>query len=249
MRQLLLILTLLLATAGNAGAATLRVAVASNFSQTAKQLVERFQNESGHRVLLSPGATGKHYAQIRNGAPFDAFLAADSDRPRLLEQQGLALPGSRFTYAQGRLLLWSPDSELIDPEGKVLQNGTFRHLAIGNPRLAPYGRAGWQTLERLELAKALAGRLVRGENIGQTFQFVASGNAELGLIALSQVRRPGEEIPGSFWLVPEHLYDPIEQQAVLLRESEAARDFFAFLRSEQAKRLLQAFGYNGRDAY
>lgn len=248
MRQLLLSLILLLSTAGNALSATLKIAVASNFSQAAKQLAERFQAERGHRVLLSIGSTGKHYAQIRNGAPFDAFLAADSRRPLLLEQEGLALPGSRFTYAVGRLLLWSPDGSLIDPQGKVLTDGSFRHLAIGNPRLAPYGRAAWQVIERLGLETSVTGHLVRGENIGQTFQFVSSGNAELGFVALSQVQRPGAPIPGSFWRVPEHLYDPIEQQAVLLRDSEATRDFFAFLKSPETERLLQRFGYTRPDA-
>lgn len=225
------------------GEATLRVAVASNFADTLSAVAARFEQESGHQLILIPGSTGKHYAQIHHGAPFDIFLAADTLRPELLQQEGLALPGTRFTYAVGKLVLWSPDEGVVDPAGKVLEQPDFRHLAIANPKLAPYGQAAWEVLQARGLWDALEDRLVRGENISQTIQFVDSGNAELGFVAWSQVQRPGRQPTGSWWEVPQVLYTPIEQQAVLLRDSPLARDFLAFLRSEEVRTILRDYGY------
>ncbi|HEB95159.1 MAG TPA: molybdate ABC transporter substrate-binding protein [Sedimenticola thiotaurini] len=225
------------------------VAVASNFIAAARVLAERFQEVSGHQVRLIAGATGKHYAQIRHGAPFHLFLAADARRPALLEQAGLVQPDGRFTYAIGRLVLWSPDPGLVDGAGSVLERrGAFRHLAIANPKLAPYGRAARETLQALGLWRSLQGRLVRGENIGQAYQFVRSGTAQLGLVALSQLRADESAPEGSRWLVPERLHAPIEQQAVLLRDTPAARGFLAFMRSDEGRALIRRFGYEVGDA-
>ncbi len=217
----------------------IRVAVASNFANAGKALARRFEQQSGHKVQLVSGSTGKHYAQIHNGAPFEAFFAADARRPERLESEGLIQPGSRFSYALGRLVLWSPDADVVDPKGTVLKEGNFRHLAVANPKLAPYGRAARETLRHLGLWQLLRGRMVRGENIGQTFQFVKSGNAELGLVAGSQALQQS----GSRWEVPPNLYAPIVQQAVLLKNAPAARDFLAFVRSEQGREVIRAHGY------
>jgi molybdate transport system substrate-binding protein len=238
------LLALLLCLCGTAAADEIRVAVASNFSETLQVIAARFEQASGHRVILLTGSTGKHYAQIRNGAPFDLFFAADAARPQRLEAEGAAVSGSRFTYAEGRLLLWSPDPDLVDAEAAVLRSGSFRHLAIANPKLAPYGKAAREVLTAMGLWDALQDRMVRGENIGQTFQFVASGNAELGFVAASQVLRPGQGVPGSLWEVPRALYSPIEQQAVLLRDSPAGRALLAFLRSGEIRELIRRSGYD-----
>ena len=229
---------------GNTAAEEIRVAVASNFIGAAKSIAEQFQARTDHIVTLISGSTGKHYAQIRNGAPFDVFFAADARRPELLEQEGLALPGSRFTYAVGRLVLWSPLEGLVDPEGEVLGEGDFRHLAIANPKLAPYGKAAWEVLQARGLWRGLQGRVVRGENIGQTFQFVVSGNAELGFVALSQLQRPGHSAAGSFWLLPQALYAPIRQQALLLSSNQAAQDFMDFVKNTESRAIIRAHGYD-----
>ncbi|MAT66004.1 MAG: molybdate ABC transporter substrate-binding protein [Gammaproteobacteria bacterium] len=240
-----LLIPLWLALPLTATADILTLAVASNFAQPMQTLIEAYEAESPHRVRLSIGSTGKLYAQIRNGAPFDAFFAADRARPQRLESEGLAVSGSRFTYAIGRLVLWSPEPTRITSAGKALSRDDFSHLAIANPRLAPYGLAARQTLERMGLWETLLPRLVRGENIGQTFHFVSSGHAELGFVALSQLPRDaGNAIAGSHWVVPASLYDPIEQQAVRLRESTAIRDFMRFIRSEQARALIHGYGYS-----
>ena len=230
--------------AGQSIAEETRVAVASNFRVAIETLAERFEADTGHEVSLIFGSTGKHYAQIKNGAPFDAFFAADIKRPELLEQEGAALPGSRFTYALGKLILWSPQAGYVDPEGKVLGQGTFRHLAIANPKLAPYGKAAREVLQARGVWNALKAKTVRGENISQTFQFVSSGNAELGLVAWSQVKQPGHRMTGSWWKVPQALYTPIEQQAVLLKENTAARAFLSFMKSEKSRALIRSFGYD-----
>jgi len=229
---------------GIVAAAEIQVAVASNFSQVVGILASRFEATTGHRVSVIPGSTGKHYAQIRNGAPFDVFLAADALHPQRLEDGGLAIPGSRFTYAVGELVLWSPREDYVDDQGEVLENGEFRHLGIANPGLAPYGLAAREALESLGLWEGLQDRMVRGENIGQAYQFVASGNAELGFVALSQVMKPGREVAaGSIWLVPQELYTPIEQQAVLVQDNAAAREFIEFIESAEARRIIQENGY------
>ena len=246
MPQVLLKLLLVTATtliSGQAMADEIRIAVASNFAGAIKAAVGLFEAESGHRVTLAFGSTGKHYAQIRNGAPFDAFFAADARRPELLEKESLAIAGSRFTYAVGKLVLWSPATAYVDSQGKVLKQGTFRHLAIANPELAPYGIAAREVLTEHGLWDKLERRLVRGENISQAFQFVASGNAQLGFVAWSQVKRPGHVVKGSYWDVPPALYSPIEQQAVLLKDTEAGRAFMSFMRSEKAIRIIRDHGY------
>jgi molybdate transport system substrate-binding protein len=221
-----------------------RVAVASNFRDAMSALATRFEQISEHQITLIFGSTGKQYAQIRNGAPFDAFFSADSRRPELLERESLAVPGSRFTYAVGKLVLWSPQAGYVDPGGKNLERGDFRHLAIANPNLAPYGTAAREALQALGLWEQLGPRLVRGENIGQAFQFVSSGNAQLGLVAWSQLRRNDATIEGSYWLVPARYYSPIEQQAVLLRDTVAARTFISFIRSEESAKIIRAHGYD-----
>jgi molybdate transport system substrate-binding protein len=238
----------LLLIAGGSVADDVRVAVASNFAETLKIIAERFERDTGHRIIRIIGSTGKHYAQIRNGAPFDAFFAADVERPALLEQQGAAAPGSRFTYALGKLVLWSPQLDYVDAEGKLLADEKIRHLAIANPKLAPYGRAAQQVLQSRGVWRSFQGRLVQGENIGQTFQFVKSGNLALGFVAFSQLKRPGQSIEGSLWEVPQSLYSPIAQQAVLLREDQATRDFLAFVRTEESLQTIRDFGYGTPNA-
>ncbi len=220
-----------------------RVAVATNFAEVMEELAERFEAASGLTVLVSSASTGAHYAQIRNGAPFDVYFSADRERPELLEQEGLSVPGTRFTYAIGRLALWSPDPGLVDDAGAVLASGQFRYLAIANPELAPYGAAARQVLVRRGLWDGIQDRLVRGQDIGQAYAFVSSRNAELGFVALSQIQRPDAAVEGSRWIVPESEHDPIEQQAVLLVDTAAAREFLAFVRGEEATALIQSFGY------
>lgn len=242
-RQAVWLLLLLLLPA-LVSADQLRVAVASNFAGAMTALGERFEAHTGHRLSLVIGATGKLYAQIRNGAPFDVLFAADEERPRLLEDQGLALPGSRFTYARGRLVLWSPRPGYVDSEGRVLERAGFTHLAIANPRLAPYGAAARELLQARGLWQGLQGQLVRGENIAQTYQFVGSGNAELGLVAYAQILDAEGHAQGSYWLVPAGLYRPIEQQAVLLRDSATARDLLAFVKGDEAGVIIRAHGYD-----
>jgi molybdate transport system substrate-binding protein len=219
------------------------VAVASNFTKPINVIAKKFEEETGCRVVLSFGSTGRHYAQIKNGAPFEVFLAADQRRPELLEEEGNAIPGSRFTYAVGRLVLWSPRSGYVDSSGHVLRGTDSKYIAMANPRLAPYGVAARQTLEALGLWDGLQDRLVRGENIGQTFQFVKSGNVNLGFVAYSQIINPGRPLPGSMWMIPQKLYTPIEQQAVLIKDNPAARAFMEYLRSPEALEIIRAYGY------
>jgi molybdate transport system substrate-binding protein len=247
--QRVLLFALLMIGGGDLLAEPLRIAVASNFLAPAKSLAERFENTSGQKLAVSAGSTGKLYAQIVNGAPYDAFLAANVAEPARLESEGRAVLGSRFTYAVGRLILWSKDPALLRAGAGLdrVRRGAFERLAIANPRTAPYGAAAVQTMRALGLDPAALGpRLVRGENVSQTFQFASSGNVALGFVALSQVLHPGRPSEGSYWLVPSDLHDPIEQQAVLL--AGAARDapakaFLAYLRSREARELIAAYGY------
>ena len=225
-------------------AADIRVAVASNFRPAMLELVKRFEEQTQHKVILISGSTGKQYAQIRHGAPFDAFFAADSERPAGLEQQGIAVPGSRFTYAIGKLVLWSPEPGYIDSQGVVLEQNDFEHLAIANPELAPYGLAAQQVLQARGLWELLQTRLVRGEDISQAFQFVASGNARLGFVAYAQVKMPGKFPDGSWWDIPQALYDPIEQQAVLLLDTGPGRAFLQFIQSAEALKIIEDSGYS-----
>lgn len=235
-------LLLALPVSGRVWAEPLRVAVASNFAGTMRAIADRFERQASDRVVLSSGSTGRHYAQIVNGAPFDLFLAADAERPRLLEEAGLAIPGSRFTYALGRLVLWSPRASYVDVAGDVLRQGPFRHLAIANPALAPYGRAARQVLQGSGLWARLEDRLVMGENVAQAYQFVASGNAELGFVSASQLG-PNGVSGGSAWFPDQGLYDPIEQQVVGLTDAPAARALLAYLRGDEAAAIIRANGY------
>ena len=228
-------------------AAELRVAVASNFRHAMDSLADRFEAATGHEVTVIVGSTGKHYAQIVNGAPFDAFFSADVERPLRLEREQRIAPDSRFTFAVGKLVLWSPREEFVDAEGRVLLTDAFDHLAIANPQLAPYGAAAREVLESLGLWERLGGKLVRGENIGQTFQFVASGNADLGFVSRAQLETPGRTFGGSGWEPPQSHYSPIEQQAVLLRDTAAGRAFLTFVQTEEARALIRAYGYDVPD--
>jgi len=243
MFRIITIVCLLILNIGQAKSEQIRVAVASNFSDAIKSISQRFEEKTGHKVVLIFGSTGKHYAQIKNGAPFDVFFAADTKRPELLEQEGISRAGTRFTYAIGKLVLWSPKPGYVDTDGKLLGKGKFKHLAIANPKLAPYGKAAQQVLQARGLWSNFRGRMVRGENIGQTFQFVKSGNAELGFIASSQVIRPDSSIPGSIWKIPQSLYSPIKQQAVLLKNNTLAAEFLAFVKDPAALEIIQGFGY------
>ncbi|MDT8406875.1 MAG: molybdate ABC transporter substrate-binding protein [Methylococcales bacterium] len=243
MQSILISTLVLLLGFSQAFADEIHVAVASNFTDASKDIAKAFEQKTGHKVILAFGSTGKHYAQIKNGAPFAAFFAADVKRPKLLEQEGLALPDSRFTYAIGKVVLWSPEPGLIDANAEVLNQGDFRYLALANPKLAPYGKAAEQVMRAKSLWTALQNRMVRGENIGQTFQFVNSGNAQIGFVAYAQIKRPGTAITGSFWEPAQSLYDPIEQQAVLLKDQAAARDFLDFVKSETAIDIIQGYGY------
>jgi len=228
---------------GQSRAGEIRVAVASNFSTTMLAITTRFESNTGHKVKLVPGSSGKHYAQIINGAPIDLFFAADIHRPEKLEKEGRTISGTRFTYALGKLVLWSPKVGKVDFKGNVLEHGKFRHLAIANPKLAPYGKAAEEVLKSRGLLGVLGKSLVRGENIGQTFQFVESGNAELGFVAYSQLKNLARPAGGSFWEVPQVLYTPIEQQAVLLRESKIGREFLFFFRCDEILELIHFHGY------
>ena len=235
-------LVLAAATPGSLHADEVRVAAAANFAFAAREIGELFEEASGHEALLSLGSSGQLYAQIAQGAPFDVFLAADRTYPRRAVRDGLAVADSAFTYATGRLVLFSADPDLVDGRAG-LEEREFRRLAIAHPELAPYGAAAVEVLEALGLADRLQARLVRGNNVAQTYQFVATGNAELGFVALAQVI--GHQ-RGSRWIVPSELHSPIAQDAVLLRRGasrEAASAFLAFLRSDAAAAVLVRYGY------
>jgi molybdate transport system substrate-binding protein len=242
-----LLAALLLALPAPANAAQALVAVAANFAVPLETLRATFERDSGHRLSVAIGSTGKLYAQIVHGAPFDVMLAADRERPRRLEAEGHAVAGSRLTYALGRLALWSRDVGRIGADGAaVLRAGKFRRLAMANPDLAPYGAAARQALMALGLYDALRSRIVLGENIGQTFAMVATGNAELGFVALSSLREPDNAAGGSHWLVPAEFHEPIRQDAVLLvhgADNPAAQAFLAYLKSPAAQPLIVRFGY------
>lgn len=225
-----------------------RVAVASNFSRPMKELAEAFEQSQSQRLRVSYGSTGKLYSQIVNGAPFDVFLSADAQRPHLLEQSGHGLASSRFVYASGRLVLWSPQEEKVGPGGSVLADDTWRHLSIANPRLAPYGAAAMQVIERLGFEDAVSARLVLGENISQAYQFVRSGNAELGFIARSQWSVLPDPGSGSHWEVPVDLHSPIDQQAIALNRNAGVETFMTFLKSAAARAIIVAHGYDVPDA-
>lgn len=227
-------------------AGEVRAAVASNFSAPMEKIAALFQQESGHTVKLSFGSSGKFYSQIKGGAPFDVFLSADEALPKRLEQEGLAVGGSRFVYALGRLVLWSAQPGFVDAKGSILYKGSYSKLAIADPRLAPYGMAAKETLEKLTMWNAMQERLVKGENITQAYQLIATENAELGFVALSQIMRDGKVSEGSYWLVPSEMHKPIRQSAVLLsgaKDQAASRALLAFLKSEKAMAVMRGFGY------
>ena len=227
-------------------AETVQVAVAANFTAPMKQIAEAFEKDTGHKVQLSSGATGKFYAQIKSGAPFDVFLSADDETPTRLAAEGATVAGSRFTYATGRLVLWSPRPGVVDSRGDVLRANAFRNIAIAAPKLAPYGAAAVQTLERLGLLAAIEPKFVQGESIGQTFNFVSSGNAELGFIALSQVFENGQLKSGSGWVVPATLHSPLRQDAVQLARSKdnpAAAALMRYLKTDRVRAMIRAYGY------
>ncbi len=235
------------ALALRADGAEVHVAVAAHFMPAIRPIAQAFHEHSGHRVVASAGSTGGLAAQILHGAPYDVFLAADQQTPRRLLQSGHALEEGRLTYATGRLVLWSADPGLVDPQGQVLSSVPVRRLAVANPRVSPYGRAALAVLAGLGLEAAYRGRLVQGENIAQAHQFVSSGNAELGLLALSQVMREGRLSAGSVWLVPASLHEPLRHDAVLLKraaQAPAAREFMNFLRSDKVRAIIRAHGYD-----
>lgn len=242
----LLIGLLALGLVATADGETVQVAVAANFSAPMKQIASGFEAASGHHVATSLGATGKFYAQIKAGAPFQLLLSADTETPARLESEGDAVAGSRFTYAVGTLVLWSAKNNAVSG-GDVLTQHAFTHLAVANPKLAPYGAAAVATMKSLGVLEALNNKLVFGENIAQTFQFAASGNAELGFVALSQVLDDnGKLASGSMWIVPQQYHSPLRQDAVLLqqgKDSVAAKALLAYLKSEPAQRIIMRYGY------
>ncbi|MEW5771258.1 MAG: molybdate ABC transporter substrate-binding protein [Pseudomonadota bacterium] len=245
LRALTLLCLCLMPLAG--AAATVQVAVAANFTAPMQRIAAEFERATGHKAALSFGSSGKFYAQIRNGAPFQVFLSADDETPARLEQEGAIVPGSRFTYATGRLALWSARPGVVDAKGEVLKGAGFKRLALANPKLAPYGRAAMEVLTRLGLAQTLAPRFVLGENIAQTWQFVGTGNAELGFVALSQVMKDGQISSGSAWVVPASLHAPIRQDAVILANGQgnpAATALMNYLKGSQAKAIIQSYGYD-----
>ncbi len=245
MMRLFLSILLMLAITPPALAGIVHVATASNFRQPLQLLARSFEAESGHKVRISTASTGKLYAQIRHGAPYHLFLAADQKRPERLEQEGLAVPGSRFTYAVGQLTLWAPQHPFQGEPKALLSQAGLQRFAIANPKTAPYGMAAQQTLKAMGLWKQLQGRLVQGENIAQTLQFIASGAAEMGFVARSQLSEETRS-KGYHWMVPQTLYNPIRQDAILLRrgaDNPAARAFHAFLQADSARALISTLGY------
>jgi molybdate transport system substrate-binding protein len=245
MNRLLALVSFALLSA-HAQAAEVAVAVASNMTAPMQKIAAAFEASTGHRAQLSFGSTGKFHAQIRNGAPFDVLLAADDETPKKLDHEGLTAPGTRFTYAIGRLVLWSVSASTVDANGDVLKHPGEMRLAIADPKLAPYGAAALQTLGKLGLGAQWRPHVVQGENISQAFQFASSGNAQLGFVALSQVMADGKVARGSSWIVPANLYDPLRQDAVILKrgaDNEAARALAAYLRSDAARAVLRGYGY------
>ena len=226
--------------------ASTSIAVAANFAAPMRSLVQSFEKNTGHKVVVALGATGQLYAQIKNGAPFDVLLAADDETPKKLESEGLAVSGSRASYAIGRLVLWSKRGELIDAKGEFLSTGRFDRIAIANPKLSPYGLAAVEVIEKLGLTQAIKPKAIEASNITQAHQFVASGNAEIGFVALAQVAEGGKIKSGSGWIIPESLHSPIQQDLVLLQRGKtnpAAQQLIEFLRSENAKAVIRSYGY------
>jgi len=229
-----------------ANAEEVQVAVAANFSAPMQKIAADFEKDSGHKAQLVFGSTGKFYAQIKNGAPFEILLAADDETPVKLEKEGAAVANSHFTYAIGKLVLWSAKPGFVDDKGEVLKKGEFKHVSLANPKLAPYGAAGIETLKALKLFDAVQPKIVEAENITQAYQFIASGNAEIGFVALSQVLKDGKISAGSAWIVPATFYQPIRQDAVLLEKGKgkaAAEALMKYLAGDKVKVIIRTFGY------
>lgn len=224
-----------------------QVAVAANFTAPIQAIAVDFEKDTGHKLIAAYGATGQFYTQIKNGAPFEVFLAADDSTPEKLEKEGDIVPGSRFTYAIGTLALWSAKEGYVDPKGEVLKKNDYKHLSIANPKTAPYGLAATQVLAKEGLTDKVKAKLVEGQNITQAYQFVSTGNAELGFVALSQIYKDGKVTEGSAWIVPESLHDPIKQDAVILKKGEnnpAAKALADYLKSPKATAIIKSYGYH-----
>jgi len=228
-------------------AADIFIAVASNFSAPMQKIGPLYEKESGNKVIMSLGSTGGFYAQIKNGAPYQILLSADVETPNKLAQEGFAIKETQFTYASGRLALWSAKENYVDAAGNILKTQPFEKLAMANPKLAPYGLAAIETLKNLNLLSRLESKIVQGDSIAQAYQFVSTQNAPLGFIALSQVFLDGKISHGSAWIVPHHLYSPIHQDAILLKtgkDNEAAKSLMNFMKSARTKSIIASFGYD-----
>lgn len=242
----LLIAAIAMLGATSALADEVQVAVAANFTAPIQAIAPEFEKDTGHKLVASFGATGQFYAQINNGAPFEVFLSADDTTPAKLEKEGQTIKGSRFTYATGTLALWSAKPGYVDDKGEVLKGQGYQHLSIANPKAAPYGLAATQVLSKLGLSEATRSRLVEGQSITQAYQFISSGNAELGFVALSQIYKDGKLTSGSAWVVPAQLHDPIRQDAVILnkgKDSAAAKALVEYLKGPKAAQIIKSFGY------
>ena len=229
-----------------AHAGEVTVAVAANFTAPMQKIAQAFEQDTGHRALLAFGATGKFYAQIKNGAPFAVLLAADDETPARLEKEGVAVAGTRLTYATGRLALWSKSPNLVDDQGEVLHSNRFQKLAIADPKLAPYGAAAMEVIHKLGVQTKVTPKLVQGESIGQTYQFVSTENAQLGFVALSQISLEGRITHGSAWVVPLAMHTPLKQDAVLLshgKDNPAAHALLKYLQADKAKTIIRQYGY------
>ncbi len=245
MKHLSLLVASLIVSSG-LHADEVQVAVAANFTGPMQVIAALFEKDTGHKAVLSFGATGKFYAQINNGAPFELMLSADDETPARLIKENTAVPGSNFTYAIGKLVLWSADPKRVDGKGQVLQKADFKHIAVANPKTAPYGAAAIQAMSKLGVEDKLRPLFVQGENISQTHQFVSTGAAELGFVAYSQVIKNGTFGAGSGWLVPDNLYDPIRQDAVILakgKDKPAALALMRYLKGAKARTVITSFGY------
>ncbi|QKV64710.1 molybdate ABC transporter substrate-binding protein [Pseudomonas sp. 43A] len=223
-----------------------QVAVAANFTAPIQAIAADFEKDTGHKLVAAYGATGQFYTQIKNGAPFEVFLSADDTTPEKLEKEGDTVKGSRFTYAVGTLALWSAKEGYVDGKGEVLKKNEYLHLSIANPKAAPYGLAATQVLEKLKLTEATKAKIVEGQNITQAYQFVSTGNAELGFVALSQIYKDGKVSSGSAWIVPADMHDPIKQDAVILnkgKDNAAAKALVEYLKGPKAAAVIKSYGY------
>lgn len=248
LRAVLKFSTLALAMSGGAYASAdeVQVAVAANFTAPIQAIATDFEKDTGHKLVAAFGATGQFYTQIKNGAPFEVFLSADDTTPAKLEQEGDTVKGSRFTYAIGTLALWSAKEGYVDSKGEVLKANQYQHLSIANPKAAPYGLAATQVLSKLGLTDTTKAKIVEGQSITQAYQFVSTGNAELGFVALSQIYKDGKLTSGSAWIVPDSLHDPIKQDAVILtkgKDNVAAKALVEYLKGPKAAAIIKSFGY------